>query len=158
MRLRQSLRPALVAVGLVALLVAPAGAERFFEGQIWGEEFEDGPAQLRQFEIFQTIHDQRFGASQEVFLILQIELGNLPADFSGVVRLRAKVFKADGSSIKLPPIRASLQDTGVALQRSTRVSLGRGDIIRWRLRFRGVPEVAQDGACTIIVGVANQEL
>lgn len=151
-------RRVLVAVGLVALLVAPAGAERFFEGQIWGEEFEDGPAELSRIELFQAINDERFASYEEVHLVFQLELGSVPAIREGVVRVRARVFKADGSTIKLPLMSAPIDQSLVLVQRSAPVTLERGDVVRWRARFSGVPTVSQGGACQVVLGVANKPI
>ncbi len=158
MRLCRLLRTVLFALGLVVLLAVPARAELFFEGQIWGEEFEDGPGELSQLELFQTINDERFEGYEEVILIFQLELVSFPMIQEGKVRVRPKVFKADGSSFRLPLISADIEDNGVQVERTTEVTLERGDVIRWRSRFKGVATLMQEGTCQVIFGVANKEL
>ncbi len=75
-----------------------------------------------------------------------------------MVRVRSKVFKADGSTVKLPMMSASVEQGEILVQSPTAVTLERGDVIRWRARFSGVPTLAQHGACQIVVGVANKPL
>ncbi len=72
------------------------------------------------------------------------------------VRVRVKVFKADGTRISLGMLEATVGDAGNATAtKLVDVSLAAGDVVRWRYTFRDFPTMDRLDTL-VLIGAASR--
>ena len=140
----------MVFLALIVMLGLPLSLEAttVLEQIAWGRCSEsESEALPKNLTLIQVVNDKEISKAAGFDILLEAAyLSRFDVTGGGVV-VKGKVIKEDGGSTPLPKMIGKMVFGNADDAASSDVSLERGDIIEWKIKFKNLPRLAESQEC-----------